>query len=69
MELADWDFEAIVRSGAALQKLCRQPRRGHRKGDLPWARVQASRWLEVKVLPVPPGPSMKNSLGCVKLAC
>ncbi len=34
LKLADWDLEAVVRSGAALQKLCRQPRSGHLQGHL-----------------------------------
>ena len=34
MKLADWNLEAVVRSGTALQEQGRQPRRGHRQGHL-----------------------------------
>ena len=66
MKLAHCKLEAVVRSGAALQKQCRQPRRGHRQGHLA---LDARPGQQVEVLPVPPGPSMKKILCCVKSAC
>ena len=45
MKLADWNLEAVARNGATLQQQTACIEEATARATLPWARVQASRWL------------------------
>ena len=63
MKLADWNLEAVVRSGAALQEQCCQPRRGHRQGHLALGACPGQQMVVGEGLAGPAWPIDEEELG------